>query len=345
MPFPNLEIKVFDRHTANEQEILAAHTLLTRIRAELLPEDSPLPLEHTIENLRAIPPFVDVRIWAVWRGTEMVAQSHIAMLRKEENKHLAEFNIDVLPELRRHGIARRLLRHITDVAGPENRSLLIANTSSTVPAGEAFMKRIGAHAGLVGVTNQLRVAELDRALIRQWQAHGKAQTAQFELGFWAGPYPEADVEAMATFLDVMNTAPRGDLQVEDQHWTAQELRQIEASQAQRKIERWTMYVRDKKTREFAGYTDVTWNPRDPGVLQQGGTGVLPKYRNHGLGRWLKAAMLEKILAERPQVKRIRTGNANSNAPMLKINQELGFKPYRSMTYWQVELDKVRQYMG
>ena len=119
MPFPELQIKVFDRHTANDQEILAAHTLFNRIRAEMLPEDSPLPLEHTIANLRAIPPFVDVHIWAVWRRDEIVAQGHVAMLRKDENKHLAEFNIDVLPELRCHGIAKRLLRHIADVAGTE----------------------------------------------------------------------------------------------------------------------------------------------------------------------------------------------------------------------------------
>ncbi|MBI3460811.1 hypothetical protein HY009_07770, partial [Candidatus Acetothermia bacterium] len=71
----------------------------------------------------------------------------------------------------------------------------------------------------------------------------------------------------------------------------------------------------------------------------------PKYRNKGLGRWLKAAMLEKVLRERPQVKRLRTGNANSNGPMLKINHELGFKPYKSWIDWQVELDKALAYLG
>jgi hypothetical protein len=45
------------------------------------------------------------------------------------------------------------------------------------------------------------------------------------------------------------------------------------------------------------------------------------------------------------VKRVRTGNADSNAEMLRINEELGFKPYQSQTFWQVETDKVLAYLG
>jgi hypothetical protein len=63
-----------------------------------------------------------------------------------------------------------------------------------------------------------------------------------------------------------------------------------------------------------------------------------------LGRWLKAAMLDKVLKERPQVKYVRTGNADSNAAMLKINTELGFKPYTADAIWQVELQKVLDYL-
>jgi len=74
------------------------------------------------------------------------------------------------------------------------------------------------------------------------------------------------------------------------------------------------------------------------------TGVFPQYRNHGLGRWLKAAMLDKVLKERPQVLFVRTGNADSNAAMLKINTELGFKPYRAECLWQVEVQKVMEYL-
>ena len=75
------------------------------------------------------------------------------------------------------------------------------------------------------------------------------------------------------------------------------------------------------------------------------TGVFTQYRNKGLGRWLKAAMLDKVLKERPEVKYVRTGNADSNAAMLKINIELGFLPYMADTLWQVEIDNVLEYLG
>ena len=75
------------------------------------------------------------------------------------------------------------------------------------------------------------------------------------------------------------------------------------------------------------------------------TGVFPKYRNKGLGRWLKAVMLERILEKRPKAKYVRTANADMNAPMLKINNELGFKPYIAECVWQVETDKVAEYLS
>ncbi len=55
-------------------------------------------------------------------------------------------------------------------------------------------------------------------------------------------------------------------------------------------------------------------------------------------------MAEKVLRDRPQVKRIRTGNAHSNAPMLRINEQMGFKPYKSVFMWQVEVSKVMEYL-
>lgn len=104
--------------------------------------------------------------------------------------------------------------------------------------------------------------------------------------------------------------------------------QGERSKTSRSILRWTLAAREKSSGRLAGFTELMLNPAKPLVAQQGNTGVLEIYRNQGLGRWLKAAMLRRLCQERP-------GNADSNAPMLKINTQLGFQPYQATSVVQV----------
>ncbi len=340
-----LHIKSFNPQQANEQEFMALNAFENRLRAEQWPEDPPFTLERTMRELRELPPFIDLQLWIVGQSqtSEIVARASTTILRTEQNKHLMSFDIAVLAEMRRQGIAKRLLPLVAERAKKERRRILQTHTDSTIPAGEAFMKRLSAHMGIASHTNQLNLAQLDRDLIRQWQE--RAPQAEFELGLWEGTYPQEEIESVAKLIEVMNTEPRDNLEMEDWHWSPEQLREWQASLKQRKTEQWTMYARERATRQFAGYTEVFWNPQQPELLQQGDTGVFPKYRNRGLGRWLKAAMLEKILKDRPYVKRIRTGNADSNAAMLKINHELGFRPYKSWYTWQVELDRVLEYLG
>jgi hypothetical protein len=78
------------------------------------------------------------------------------------------------------------------------------------------------------------------------------------------------------------------------------------------------------------------------LVEQLDTGVDPKHRNKGLGRWVKAAMALKLRDEYPQVQRIDTENAGSNQPMLSINIEMGFKPILIQTVWQGDLATLRE---
>jgi GNAT superfamily N-acetyltransferase len=256
-----------------------------------------------------------------------------------------EFLLQVLPEYRRQGLARQLLALIAEATRGANRQLLVTDTNERVPAGTAFMERIGARKGLIGHMNQLKIAELNRALMQQWIARAPERASDFELGYWTGPYPEADIDAIVALIQVMNTAPREDLEVEDFHPTAEQIRQFEKSRFVCGNLRWTAYVREKTTGKFAGFTQVLWHPNRPMILQQLDTGVFPEYRHRGLGRWLKAALLDKVLREHPEIEFVRTGNADSNASMLKINAEMGFKPYHSEIVWQVDVGQIEKYLN
>ncbi len=341
-----MEIEEFDIRNANEREYRVLNEFSNRIRGEIVPDDPPIPLDEAISAGRNRPAFMSAHRWVVWHGGgEIVACGDASFWLAEENKHLLQFDLGVLPEYRRQGLARQLLAKIAGLAQREQRRLMITRTIDRVPAGAAFMERIGASKGVAGHLNQLKIAELNRDLIRTWQARAVERASDFELGLWENEFPEADLPAFAHLVDVMNTAPRDNLQVEDFHLTPQQLRELERSYIERGTEVWVMYVREKATGRLAGYTMVLWHPNRPHILVQDDTGVLPEFRNRGLGRWLKAAMLDKVLRERPQVQFVRTGNADSNAAMLNINYELGFKPFISDIMWQVELEKVVAYLG
>jgi GNAT superfamily N-acetyltransferase len=345
MSISAVQIRPFDQY-ASPSEYAALNRHTNRLRLEQLPDDPPVPLAETIQNLQNIPSFVDIKLWAAWNAdqSEMVALGQVVILRVEENKHLAQFDITVAPEYRLQGLGRRLLGRIAEVAGQEERRLLMTSSDDRIPGGAAFMLRLGAQKGLEGHTNQLRIADLDNNLIDQWSARGRKNLHDFDLGFWDGAYPEEQLPEIAELTDLTNQQPFGDLEIEEMHMTPEQLRQVEQNIFARGSQRWTFYIVDRANGKFAGYTETLWNPNRPEILLQEMTGVFPQYRNRGLGRWLKAAMLEKVLKERPQVKYVRTGNADSNAAMLKINTELGFKPYTAKTLWQVELQNILHYL-
>ena len=341
------QIAPFDFADATDAEYEALNRHFNRAKTETLPDDPPTPLEETVAQMKNVPPFVGIYAWAGWNpsGTEMVATGVVSFLRTEENQHLAQFDLSVDHQYRRQGLGREMLRQAVDAVQSENRRLLMTDTNERVPAGDAFMQRLGAERGMEMHTNQLVLADLDRTLLEQWQAEGAQRAGGFTLGFWDGAYPDDQIDAVAKLTDVMNTAPRENLDMEDMHFTPDQIRQQEKMMAAMGTQHWTVYAAETATGRFAGFTEVQWNPNRPEIVSQGGTGVFPEFRGLGLGRWLKAAMLARILTDRPDAKFVRTGNADSNAAMLGINHALGFTPYLSRCVWQLEVDKALAYLG
>lgn len=341
------KILPFDIKGASRDQYIALNRHINILRHERLPDDPPVALDETINELQNLPPFIDLPMWCAWdeAGEQIIAEGYMQILRTGENEHLSEIQLMVRPEYRLRGLGRRLLGLMADKAAAEKRRLLVTQTYDRIPAGEAFMARLGGERGMEAHVNQLRIADLDHGLLESWLTMGEALGSEFDLGLWEGLYPDDQLEAIASLYDLTNQQPFGTLEIEDMHMTPEQLRQIDQLISARGGKRWTYYIKERSTGRFVGYTETVWTANRPEVLSQEMTGVFPEFRGRGLGRWMKAAMLDKVLRERPQVKYIRTGNADSNAAMLKINNELGFTPYMASCLWQVSLERVQDYLN
>lgn len=56
-------------------------------------------------------------------------------------------------------------------------------------------------------------------------------------------------------------------------------------------------------------------------------------------------MLQRIRHAEPEVISVRTSNASSNAPMLAINEALGFKVVATRTEWQLDVTDLGNGLG
>jgi GNAT superfamily N-acetyltransferase len=340
----DLQIKPFDWRGASETEYVAFNAFRNAMRKEWFPDDPPIPLNEEINGMRHRPASDVIEAWMLWHETAIVGMAQIVFRDTAENRHAADVHLEVLPAYRRQGWGRRLLAKAIELPRRANRRLLLVWTKDDMPSGEAFMQRLGAQRGLVERVSQLKLSELNHELLRVWMARAPERALGFEVGFWDGALPEAYIADIARLHEILNDAPRGSLQLEDEHITPELIRQWEKSWFARGTVHWMCYAREKTTGKFAGFTETFWQPNRPHLMYQGGTGVFPYYRNKGLGRWLKAAMIERVLRERPDVQIIRTDNAETNAAMLNINYQLGFKHYCAQSAWQVELETVEAYL-
>lgn len=259
------------------------------------------------------------------------------------NQHLRWCEVAVAPAHRRRGIGRALLRRaVAAVADQGDGIVFMSQVTDRVPAGEKFSRAIGATPGLEMKTNQLDLEGVDPAKVNEWAA---IAPAGYRLERADGPVPNELLRPYIASSSGMNDAPRGDLLMEDWDLNEQQIRDRETWQKQAGIERWLIVAVHEKSGDGAGFTEVTYDPRVPHLIWQQGTAVIDAHRGHHLGLWMKAVMLKRILRERTKARYIRTGNANTNAQMLAINTQLGFKPAWSASLWQLTLADARRAVG
>jgi mycothiol synthase len=340
-----MHVQRFAPQDLSDRELAEIHRFTRRIQAEREPDHAPSSYEGFAANIRNVPSYVTLEMWVVRAqdAGDVIARANLVLPVTTENQHVGHFDLMVLPEFRRQGIGTELLGLVASAAQGAGRRLLTTSSTSTVPAADAFLRRIGADPSLAGHINVLQLGDVDRELMRFWQERVPERAPDYLMGVWEGRYPEDRLDDVCAMFEAFNTMPMGDLDLEESHYTPQQVRELDSANEARGITRWTVYVEHKVSGAIAGFTEVFIDHERPEQANQGLTAVFPDHRNRGLGRWLKAAAVEKLLAEYPQCVTVKTSNADVNEAMLNINREMGFKPVAAEMMWQVPVERVHAY--
>jgi mycothiol synthase len=325
-----------DFKTLTDEEALPLHNYFNALRAEELPEDPPIPFEERLTSWRNPSDKEWSRNFVVMNGEEVIGSGGAGWdSLDEQNPHMAWAGVSVAAAHRRRGIGRVLAKAVLEASRDAGKTKFFLGTNARVPAGDAFAAYFGAKKGIEEHTNQLLFSDLNREYVAE--SLREAASDKFELGWYDGEYPESELEAICRLYEVMNTAPRGDLEFNDWKVKPEDLLEDVKQAKINGVQWWLLYVKDRATGQYAGFTQTGFHPNRPDRMNQWGTAVVPEFRGHKLGAWLKSAMIDRILRDRPSVDRIRTGNADSNSWMLAINHALGFKPFISRTEWQLDI--------
>lgn len=304
-------------------------------------ESPPAPFQLARASLTSLPAQVRVRLF-VGRDSsgEVAAEGRIVMARPVERRGNCQIHISVHPQWRRKGLARSMLSLLTGVAESDNRSTMIAWTTNRVSAGLHFGKMLGAEPIDELLLNRLVLPEVNRPLIAKWMNNELISSGDYRIAVIDGPYPDEILSGIVTLRSVTRTLNGEELLQELPFATLDEARVLESWWPGER-RRWSIVAYHRTSDELAGYTELSFRGAQPDSVNQAATIVNPKHRGRGLGKWLKAAMLQKIISELPHVRQVHTGNASWNHPILSLNRALGFEPWVAATAWRLDVARAR----
>jgi len=339
------QIEEIDLADPSRPELEEAARLLQEQNHERVPEDPLTSLDSLVQRITATTPGQWRAIFGARDASgKLVGSSFVGWNKNEpENAHARWTEVNVLPDHRRKGVGTALMRAAVEACiGQGDDLVFFGQTNDRQPSGEAFAKAVAATAGLEMKMNQLAIADVDRAKVAEW---AKLDPEGYRLERADNLVPKELVQPFLDSANSMNDMPKGDLRFADQQFTEEQLHERESWLKQAGMDWWLIVAIHEATGQGAGFTEVNYDPRVGHVIQQSGTGVTTKHRGHRLGLWMKAAMLDRIMRERPEAKFIRTGNANVNKNMLEINELMGFRHAWSNTLWQLPLAEARKSLG
>jgi len=344
-----IELRPFDPFTANDKEWREFHEYRYKRYPEFAPGD-PITADEVVEmSLRFMRDEEHIETHSVhkkgsdeWIGLVRVSHFKESSPSYEENRHVCNvWNLALLSPYRGKGIGTNLLGVVLRYAKQHEKELIIGSTAEE--HGKKFIRKLNAQEALSGVENRLDLTTLDWGMVDEWIKEGPIRSPDSKIEFFERCPDDIIEEYCKFYTEVNNQAPREDLDIGDFIVTPELRRQHESYQKDLDVT-WLTAITREPNGDISGMTEILYRPSKDPLITQELTGVSTKYRGSGKGKWLKAIMLREIQKLFPSVTTVVTGNATSNAPMLSINNRLGFKVHKEAIVAQIKTTDLEKYL-
>jgi GNAT superfamily N-acetyltransferase len=330
-------------HRASPDEWRRYHVFRRRQLREWRPED-PIPPDDVAElRLRRGDPTKLERYWQATVGGETVSLLETEATRPgtpeyETSRHLLYATAYVLRSHRGRGVGRAWIPTI--LALMDGLGATVLTSAAEDDSGRAFLGGLGAEPRMSERRSRLDLRRVDWDMVERWVREGEERSPAARLEVYPNRVPDHLLpEYDAACTELLNTMPFEDLDhgriVVTPDWTREWYAQLEETASVVH----TCIVRGPDG-SIVGMTDVLRHSYEPGLVHQLFTGVHPRARGRRIGRWLKAAMLRHLRRAHPDTVAMVTENVGSNRWMLDINEALGFRPERVVTYYQLTRDRL-----
>lgn len=342
-----MRVLFFDPFAASAAQWTAYHHYRRLRSEEDLPGEpvlSDAEFEHIVRRRR---PHDEARRFMVLQDDRVVANLFVETRREGSPEYalrapFIQVGGGVLRPHRRRGIATALLRTLDDLMRREARRT--ATLGVHLPEAHAFLAAVGAAEKHRYFENRLPMEGLDWQALARWQAHGTSMPG-LHWEVHAGRVPlDRLAQLMAPLTALINDIPIGALDLPAMRYELagheswyEELDRIRG-------EHLLALLVDQEDR-VAAVCNAHWEARFPDRVHQALTAVARPWRGKGLAKAVKARMLALVRDRHPAVRTIVTYNAEVNAPMLSINQRLGFSVHCRNGNYQLDPQTLQAFLS
>ena len=296
-----------------------------------------MSLRELVVDLRSPSTLERLEPWVVLVGGQ-VAGLALLWFPLLDNTRFTWGEVDVDPRLRRRGAGGALVQRLVERTREEGRTTVLVESHVPDDGREdhphvRFAER---HGFALTNTEIRRVLDLPRdpALLVRLAADAARRHAGYRVESFVGSLPD---DLRQSYCDCCNQlavdAPTGEVDFEAESLSPTTyVEQVDRLTRQGRTLVHTVAIAPNG--EVVAYNDLVVRADGPQDVMQWGTLVRREHRGRRLGMAVKVRGLQELTRFAPGAERVQTCNAEQNAQMVGVNEELGFRRVEAVLVYQ-----------